>query len=127
MARIKIAEGPIFAWTDTATQLTAPGVTTSVDVIGSRNHTISATIASIDTTVVLQVEGTIDGTNYFKLPLESVLVSGLTITSNVATITANGTYLLYVKDVAIQKIRANFTSETGGTAATVDISLNSQN
>lgn len=127
MVRKQIAEGGIFEWSDTATQLTAAGATDAVGVRGSKNHTISATVAAINTNVVLQVEGSIDGTNYFKLPLEDVVVSGLTITSNVATITANGVYLLYVKDVAIKTIRTNFVSETGGTAATIDISLNSQN
>lgn len=122
MVRKRISEnGGMWKWTETFTQLVAPGVTDEVSVEGAKNHTTSVTVASINTNVLLQVEGSVDGTNYFKLPLEDVVVSGLAITSNVATITANGTYLLYVKDVTIKNIRTNFVSESGGTAATIDI------
>lgn len=122
MVRKRISEnGGMWKWTETFTQLVAPGVTDEVSVEGAKNHTTSVTVASINTNVLLQVEGSVDGTNYFKLPLEDVVVSGLAITSNVATITANGTYLLYVKDVTIKNIRTNFVSESGGTAATIDV------
>lgn len=122
MVRKRISEnGGMWKWTETFTQLVVPGVTDEVSVEGAKNHTTSVTVASINTNVLLQVEGSVDGTNYFKLPLEDVVVSGLAITSNVATITANGTYLLYVKDVTIKNIRTNFVSESGGTAATIDI------
>lgn len=122
MVRKRISEnGGMWKWTETFTQLVVPGVTDEVSVEGAKNHTTSVTVASINTNVLLQVEGSVDGTNYFKLPLEDVVVSGLAITSNVATITANGTYLLYVKDVTIKNIRTNFVSESGGTAATIDV------
>lgn len=127
MSRTKIFEGGIFAWDNTATQLTAPGVTTAVDVLGSKNHTFQVTVAAVNTNITAKIEGTVDGTSYFILPLESTAVTGLTITAHVATITANGTYLLYVKDVAITNIRFRFATESGGTAATVNAILHSSN
>lgn len=127
MVRKQIWEGGQFIFTETSTQLTATGNTDSVSVEGSRDHTAQLTIASINTNVVVQLEGSVDGTNFFILPLEGVVISGLAITANVATITANGTYLLYVKDVAITKIRLKFVSESGGTAATIDTKFYSKN
>lgn len=127
MTRKQLWEGGQFLFTETATQLTAPGNSDEVSVEGSKDHTVQVKVASINTNVVVQLEGSVDGTNFFILPLEGVVVSGITITANVATITANATYLLYVKDVAIKNIRLNFVSESGGTAATIDTKFYSKN
>ncbi len=127
MVRKQLWEGGQFLFTETATQLTATGNTDAVSVEGAEDHTSQITVAAINTNVVVQLEGTVDGTNFFILPLEGVVISGLAITANVATITANGTYLLYVKDVAIKQIRLKFVSESGGTAATIDTKFYSKN
>lgn len=127
MARKQIYEGGTFLWTETATQLAAPGNSDVLNVEGATDHTAQVTVAAIDTTAVVQLEGSVDGTNYMILPLEGAVISGLAITANVATITANGTYLLYVKDVAIKNLRLKFVSETGGTAATIDTKFYSKN
>jgi len=122
----RINEGGVYVWTETATQLTAVGVTDSVTIEGSTDHTVQVTVATIDTNVVIQLEGSVDGTNFFILPIEDSTVSGLAISANVVTITANGTYLLYVKETAIKQIRLNFVSEAGGAAATIDSKFYSQ-
>jgi hypothetical protein len=122
----RINEGGTFVWSETASQLTAPGDTGEVTIEGSTDHTAQITIASINTNVVVQLEGSVDSTNFMILPLEGAVVTGLAITNNVATITANGTYLLYVKDVAIKDIHLTFVSEAGGTAATIDTKFYSQ-
>lgn len=127
MVRKQEWEGGQFIFTETATQLTAAGNTGSVNVKGSNDHTAQITVATINTNVIVQLEGTIDGTDFFILPLEGVVISGLAITANVATITANGTFLLYVKDVGITEIRLKFVSESGGTAATIDTKFYSKN
>jgi len=64
-------------------ELTAPGVTDVVDVhvvnyFSSRNYTLIATVTNIDDSVVVRLDGSIDGTNFGPL------------ISN--TITENGTY-----------------------------------
>ena len=127
MGRKQLFEGGTFVWEKTATQLVAPGNSDEFNVEGSSLHTAEVTVASINTNVVVQLEGSVDGTNFMILPLEGAVVSGLSITANVATITANGTYLLYVKDVALKEIRLKFVSESGGTAATIDTKFYSKN
>ncbi len=123
----KLYEGGIFKWILTATQLVATGNSDAVSVEGATDHTAQITVAAINTNVQVQLEGSVDGTNYMILPLEGAVISGLAITANVATITANGTYLLYVKDVAITNLRLKFVAEVGGTAATIDTKFYSKN
>lgn len=96
---------------ETFTQLTAPGTTAMKKTLQNLNHTIVAVVANINTSLVLRVEGTIDGTNWFNL----------SDTNTDTTITANGVYG-FMATGAIQGIRMNFVSETGGSSATIDCS-----
>ncbi len=95
--------------------LTAPasGVSTTVQLgeeINTRNYTLFTTVASINTNVVVALEGSIDGTNYSK------------IISN-QTITANGTTHYNVANHPVKYVQPVFVSESGGTAATVLFSV----
>ena len=94
--------------------LTAPGVTEVVDVLvanylSTRNYTISVTVTNIDTSVVVRLDGSIDGTNY------GAMISN--------TISANGTYLYNVTGFPVGYVRGNFFSEAGGTNAVVKFSI----
>jgi hypothetical protein len=95
-------------------ELTAPGVTEAVDVLvtnylSTRNYTLIATVTNIDTSVVVRLDGSIDGVNYGPL------------ISN--TITENGTYPYYVSGAPVGFLRGNFLKETGGTNAVVKFSI----
>jgi hypothetical protein len=95
-------------------ELTSPGVTEAVDVLvtnylSTRNYTLIATVSNIDTSVVVRLDGSIDGTNYGPL------------ISN--TITENGTYPYYVNGAPVGFLRGNFLKETGGTNAVVKFSI----
>lgn len=95
-------------------ELTAPGVTETVDVLvtnylSTRNYTLIATVTNIDTSVVVRLDGSIDGVNYGPL------------ISN--TITENGTYPYYVNGAPVGFLRGNFLKETGGTNAVVKFSI----
>jgi len=96
---------------ENATQLTAVGNTAWIKTLQNTNHTIMVKVANINTNVVVRVEGTINGTDAFNM---SDLNSD-------TTITANGNYA-FMMSGAIQAIRLNFVSETGGSAATLDVS-----
>jgi len=90
------------------TQLTAPGASDWIATGKASRHTIVATVAAINTNVVLRIEGSIDGTTAFNLN-----------SSNYdTTITGNGSYG-FSYNGALTHIRVNFVSETGGTDATV--------
>lgn len=91
------------------TQLTAPGSTAAFSMVGYKRATIAVLIAAINTSLVVRVEGSMDGTNWFNL----------SPTNTDTTITSNGTYGFNV-EAAIDNIRLTFVSETGGTAVTVD-------
>ena len=91
------------------TQLTAPGVTSAFSMVGYKRATVAVTIASINTNVVIRIEGSLDGTNWFNL----------NATETDTVFTSNGTFGFNV-EAAIDNIRLNFVSESGGTAATVN-------
>ena len=95
-------------------ELTAPGVTEAVDVmvpnyLSTRNYTLVVTVTNIDTSVVVRLDGSIDGANFGPM------------ISN--TITENGTYPYYVNGFPMGFLRGNFLKETGGTNAVVKFSI----
>lgn len=95
-------------------ELTAPGLTDVVDVhvtnyLSTRNYTLIATVTNIDTSVIVRLDGSIDGVNFGPL------------ISN--TIVANGTYPYYVNGAPVGFLRGNFLKETGGTNAVVTFSI----
>lgn len=94
---------------NTWAQLTAPGVTPAFSMVGYKRATVAVTIATINTNVVIRIEGSLDGTNWFNL----------SATDTDTTFTANGTYGFNV-EAAVDNIRLNFVSEAGGTTATVN-------
>lgn len=101
------------------TQLTAPGDTAEELVNSYSIYGYTFTVASIDTNVIVNLEGSIDQSNYAELPLSNTAVTGASITSNRMTVTANGTYTIY-STAPMVDVRFNWVSETGGTAATID-------
>ena len=94
----------------TETQLTAPNSTTSRSMAGYNQAFIQVVVASINTNVVIRIEGSNDGTNW----------SNLSALNTDTTITANGVYSFSFNQCPAN-IRTTFVSESGGTAATVDV------
>jgi hypothetical protein len=95
--------------------LTAPasGVSTPVQLgssINTKNYTLFVTVASINTNVIVALEGSIDGTNYSKI-----------IANN--TISGNGTTHYNIANHPVKFVQPVFVSESGGTAATVLFSV----
>ena len=91
----------------------ASGVSTPVQLgstINTRNYTLSATVASVNTNVVVALNGSIDGTNWSKI-----------ITNQ--TITADGTTHYNIANHPVKYIQPIFVSESGGTSATVLFSV----
>lgn len=89
------------------TQLTEPGTSSWIATGKNSIHTLVATVAVINTNVILRAEGTIDGTIAFPLAATD------------STITANGSTVITYSG-PLTHIRVNFVSEDGGTDATVD-------
>lgn len=95
-------------------ELTEPGVTEVVDVsvsnyLSTRNYTLIVTVTNINTSVVVRLDGSIDGISYGPM------------ISN--TIIENGTYPYNVTGFPVGFLRGNFFHETGGTSAVVKFSL----
>jgi hypothetical protein len=91
--------------------LTAPGSGDSTSVylpptIVSKNFTFFVTVASINTNVIVALNGSIDGTNWSKIIANQ-------------TITTDGTFHYNVANHPVRYIQPVFVSESGGTAATV--------
>lgn len=86
------------------------GSTKSIDGLG-----ISTTVAHIDTNVVVQLQGSMDGSNYFNLR-----AARNALTASVDTLTANGTYYTYIDGISsVRYIRGRFVSEKGDSTVTV--------
>ena len=99
--------------TDSALEAIGVGTALRVAVNNTfctRDYTLFATVATINTNVKVSLEGSVDGTNYAEIITEK-------------TITANGTYAYNVANIPVRWIRPRFISEAGGTAATVVFSL----
>lgn len=98
----------------TYASLDAPASGTSTQVqlrnIQTQNYVLFTTVATINTNVVVALNGSIDGTNWSKL------IGNTTITSN-------GTSHVNVVGHPVKYIQPVFVSESGGTAATVLFSV----
>ena len=76
----------------------------------TRDYTLIVTVASVNTNVIVRLEGSVDGTNYAPIIANQ-------------TITANGTTAYSVAGRPVKWIRTNWVSEAGGTAATVTFNV----
>jgi hypothetical protein len=95
--------------------LTAPATCADTSVylpptIVAKNFSLFVTVASVNTNVIVALEGSIDGTNWSKIIANT-------------TITANGTTHYNLANHLMRYIRPIFVSESGGTAATVLFSI----
>jgi hypothetical protein len=97
--------------TYTETQLTAPGSTTIRSFNGYRLLSCSYTVASINTSIVIRLEARLTGSSAWV---------NIDPSQADTTITANGTYG-FTRNFTVEDIRFVFVSESGGTAATIDV------
>jgi len=89
--------------------LTAAGSTAAVNCEDYKHITWQIVIASIDTSVDVRVEGSMDGTSWFNLDDAEVDTQYV----------LDGTYSLRASDRACKYTRLTFVSEAGGTGVTV--------
>jgi hypothetical protein len=99
--------------------LTAPATCADTSVylpptIVAKNFSLFVTVASVNTNVIVALEGSIDGTNWSKIIANT-------------TLTANGTTHYNSANHPVKFIRPVFVSESGGTAATVLFSIAAAN
>ncbi len=95
--------------------LTAPasGASTPVQLgssVNTKNYVLFVTVASINTNVVVALNGSINGTNWSKIIANQ-------------TITSDGTTHYNIANHPVRYVQPIFVSESGGTAATVLFSL----
>ena len=90
--------------------LSAPGSTDVVRMYGSKGFMLQYTVATINTSVVVKAEGSVDNSSWFDLSEDESAV----------TKTANGTYAMLC-ETEVPFIRFTFVSEAGGTAATIAV------
>ena len=95
--------------------LTAPATCADTSVyqppsLIAKNFLLMVTVATINTNVIVALEGSIDGANWSKVIANT-------------TLTANGTTHSNVANHPLRYIRPVFVSESGGTAAEVLFSV----
>ena len=88
----------------TATALTATGTTADVPSVGAEDFVVQVNVSSIGTSVVVRIEGTLDGTNYFNCD-----------SAGDTTISANGSTAFSIQNVPLRAIRGRLVTITGGT------------
>ena len=99
----------------TDTELAQPqlGTLTQVaenNLLSTKDYTLIVTVTNINTNVVVQLDGSIDNTNFAQI-------------IGAQTITANGQYVYCVSGRPVKFVRPRFVSESGGTAALVTLSV----
>lgn len=110
MATIEGYKYRVKGTTITHAQLTAAGVTDVIKMLSCKAFVYQYKVASINTNVVVRIEGSNDNTNFYNLDADEVDT----------TITANGTYAFRF-DGEVPYSRFRLVSETGGTDATIDV------
>ena len=90
------------------TALTSAGTTSALDVavqdvIAATTFGVQVKVATVGTNVVVRVEGSLDGTNFFNLDASD------------KTLTANGTYFYNYSNMPLKQIRGNLVSISAGT------------
>lgn len=93
-------------------QLTAAATSTPWHRVraGVKNHVFQVKLLLVDTNVVVKCEGSNDGENAFNLNAAGAST----------TWTANDTYLFTKKNCPCKFVRFTWSTEAGGTAATID-------
>lgn len=95
--------------------LTAPGLGNLLQVavnntFSTTDYTLIVVVSNINTNVVVQLDGSIDGTNFAQIV-------------GPQTITANGPYVYSVGSRPVKWVRPRFVSESGGTDAVVTFNV----
>ena len=89
---------------------TATGASTSVPVRKIiKDHTVQTNITGAPSAVTMDLEGSLDGTNWFQLATHPFTAGELTATQA----------MFHVDEKPVRFIRVNLTTLTGGTAPTV--------
>ncbi len=86
---------------------TATGAGTEVDATNYNKMTYHIIVSSIDTDVTVKIQSSLDGTNYADISTNTII--------------ANGTTEVVIEGRKYKYLRANWTAETGGTAAVVTV------
>lgn len=100
---------------DISQTLTAPGLGNLLQVavnnlFSTKDYTLIVNVTNINTNVIVQLDGSIDGTNFAQI------ISPQTITSN-------GPHVFSVSGRPVKWVRPRFVSETGGTSAQVTFNV----
>jgi len=112
---------------DADTTLTAPGDGAVKDVDGYNEHTIAVTVVlNSCSSVVVRVDGSLNGTNYGICSIESSDTANVSATNNLVTIDADVTALLKVRG-HYKNVKPVFVSEAGDTDSTVTFQTRSGN
>lgn len=95
--------------------LTAPGLGNLLqvavnDLFSTRDYTLIVVVSNINTNIVVQLDGSIDGVNFAQL-------------TGPSTITANGVFVYSVSGRPVKWVRPRFVSESGGTDAVVTFNV----
>jgi hypothetical protein len=84
--------------------------TTDFQALGPQDNVLfQVTVSSIGTNVVIRLEGSVDGTNWFNLDANNTDT----------TLTANGTYGYALVQVPVPYVRGRLVSLSGGTPSVV--------
>jgi len=104
------------------TQLTAAGSTADINVeeygVYGYTYTVAAVGSAVGSSVTVELQGSIDGTNWCTLPIDNTAVQRESITINQVNVDQDGTYIIY-SSAPVVYTHFNWTAEDG-TTATID-------
>jgi hypothetical protein len=88
--------------------LSATGTTTAFNVLGLDKYTVAVTTTGSPSGCAMQIEGSLDNTNFFNLSGSQICTSNL---------------MFHITEKPILYLRTNVTTLSGGTSPTVTVSL----
>lgn len=100
-----------YLYTKTFDTITTPSVTSAQIVVGAINHSYQIKISSMNTNVIVRVEGSMDNLTWFNMD-DDLLDT---------TYTSDGTYNLHKDNFKTYYTRFRFVSELGGTSANITV------
>lgn len=109
-------------YTVAVSQLSGTGSSAAFQTSSCIQHTWQVKYApGLTASTVIQILGSLDGTNFGTMRLDNTTVAGVAIAQNQATLTGTGTYLLNARDFPVTQQKIQYVSSSGAVGATVDV------
>lgn len=94
------------------------GVTNTLSVGDTLNHTVQLNVTSFTSNIVVEAEGSLDGANFFVMTPDNTASANFAVSNGQVTLSGTDNFYLNYKNTPLNAIRLNFVSGTGTIVST---------